>query len=461
MATFEIAGSTKEYKKKKRAAVRESRRQQELNDLEEMDILEMGQVDMDSKAEQLQLQRQEEEAAAQQPQENEISLIISFVRWVLRKDRRLPPPWMITRIEEVEDYLAMHTVGIMALMPKRFWYWWSARRSVQYWGDKDQYGAKEGRGVAYWPDPPKGGGETYYGMWRDGSPSGHGCFRWYYGDMYIGEWREGRQEGYGCYSYSALGPHPNDRYEGSYHANHRNGTGVYTYAGENGGVYLGEWARGAMMGHGMMLYPDGEHYIGKWRNDLKHGLGIYVWGSGAGEVAGDKYEGYFQDGHAHGDGRTFFNDGGWHKGRYAKGKMNGWGMMRTADAHEYVGQWREDELHGEVMCIASGGTSGAKKEVQKYNKGELVGTRAYDISKDWAELEAIGYAAARNGEEAGLMARENRKTVTDIGKRSKLSQRMAKDAAEEARYYAKAAIKYRDFRRAWWGLKKYVSFDED
>lgn len=72
MATFEIAGSTKEYKKKKRAAVRESRRQQELNDLEEMDILEMGQVDMDSKAEQLQLQRQEEEAAAQQPQENEI-----------------------------------------------------------------------------------------------------------------------------------------------------------------------------------------------------------------------------------------------------------------------------------------------------------------------------------------------------------------------------------------------------
>lgn len=27
------------------------------------------------------------------------------------------------------------------------------------------------------------------------------------------------------------------------------------------------------------------------------------------------------------------------QGRYAKGKMNGWGMMRTADAHEYVGEW--------------------------------------------------------------------------------------------------------------------------
>ena len=40
---------------------------------------------------------------------------------------------------------------------------------------------------------------------------------------------------------------------------------------------------------------DGEHYIGLWRADQKHGLGTYVWGPGSGDVAGDKYEGQFKE----------------------------------------------------------------------------------------------------------------------------------------------------------------------
>jgi len=67
------------------------------------------------------------------------------------------------------------------------------------------------------------------------------------------------------------------------------------------------------------------------------------------QVANDKYEGNFQDGLAHGHGRTFFADGGWHKGRYAKGKMNGYGVMQTSEGFEYTGTWKDDELHGEVL----------------------------------------------------------------------------------------------------------------
>ena len=40
---------------------------------------------------------------------------------------------------------------------------------------------------------------------------------------------------------------------------------------------------------------DGEHYIGLWSADQKHGLGTYVWGPGSGDVAGDKYEGQFKE----------------------------------------------------------------------------------------------------------------------------------------------------------------------
>ena len=112
--------------------------------------------------------------------------------------------------------------------------------------------------------------------------------------------------------------------------------------------------------------------------DLKHGTGIYVWGRSSVDNAGDKYEGQFQDGNASGVGRTTFEDGysvcmfthtkheprteilgykktlkrkekeqasahsecemvgfvhrGWHKGRYFKGKMHGWGIMRTGSS---------------------------------------------------------------------------------------------------------------------------------
>jgi hypothetical protein len=44
-------------------------------------------------------------------------------------------------------------------------------------------------------------------------------------------------------------------------------------------------------------------------------LQVYVWGRSSGDVAGDKYEGTFKDGMAHGPGKTVFSDGGWHKGR--------------------------------------------------------------------------------------------------------------------------------------------------
>ena len=40
---------------------------------------------------------------------------------------------------------------------------------------------------------------------------------------------------------------------------------------------------------------------------------VYTWGSAAGEIAGDKFEGRFKRGAAHGYGRTSFNNGGWHK----------------------------------------------------------------------------------------------------------------------------------------------------
>eukprot|EP00960_Hanusia_phi_P033950 750733-Hanusia_phi.AAC.5 len=59
------------------------------------------------------------------------------------------------------------------------------------------------------------------------------------------------------------------------------------------------------------------------------------------------------------------------------------------------------------------------------------------------------------------MARENINRVTEIGKRAKVSQRLAQFHAKEAKFFAKASMRYRKFRAAWMGLKKYIVIDED
>uniref|UniRef100_A0A6U6BSW2 Uncharacterized protein n=4 Tax=Guillardia theta TaxID=55529 RepID=A0A6U6BSW2_GUITH len=231
------------------------------------------------------------------------------------------------------------------------------------------------------------------------------------------------------------------------------------YNSKEKGVYIGEWLRGQMNGLGILLYVDDEYYIGGWFKDQKHGLGVYQWGQSHGAAAGDKYEGYFKLGKAHGNGKTTYQDGGWHMGKYVDGKMHGLGMMKTSGGITYIGSWKEDELHGEIVAHQNLG-DGAR-EVQIYNMGEYKGSREYDLSKDWSELEAAGEISAREGGNAARMARENIGRVTEIGRRAKISQRLAQHHAREAKFFAKASIRYRKFREAWMGLKKYIVIDED
>jgi hypothetical protein len=60
---------------------------------------------------------------------------------------------------------------------------------------------------------------------------------------------------------------------GAYFAGLRQGTGVYQYAGgtpgELTGIYMGDWVKGQMNGYGVLLYADGESYVGHWRLDKK------------------------------------------------------------------------------------------------------------------------------------------------------------------------------------------------
>jgi len=390
------------------------------------------------------------------------SLAKMIVDFLLMRKKKQKPVWRVNRRSEIESWVhRMRQVFPLLPCGENWWYRRKCNKKVKYVGARDQMvRMRDGMGVCSWPDPPWGGGESYYGMWREDQPNMHGLFRWFDGDMYMGEWVEGKMQGYGIYTYSSRGKHPNDRYEGGYFQSQRQGSGIYFYAGPNGGVYMGEWLRGRMHGHGLMVYPDGEYYLGNWKSDLKEGKGIYIWGRNAGEVAGDKYEGNFRDGFAHGAGRTVFSDGGWHKGRYVRGKMQGNGMMQTAEGWEYIGFWRDDELHGEAVCYYVYGATESQKTVQTYDNGELVSERLFESEKDWADLEAVGRAERVSADrEADEAVAEVRKSAV-YTKRAKQSSTMAREAAEEARFFVKASIERKEYLLAWCGMK-HVIFPPD
>lgn len=389
---------------------------------------------------------------------------LSFVKWLTAGPKVPPKVWETFRREEIENYVSERRSSLIGKMwPETFYFKQMRNPKLRYWGDRDIYQQREGRGVCVWPDPPKGGGESYYGLWRADLPNGYGVFRWFTGDVYMGQWSNGVEQGFGVYRYGPYGEFAGDRYEGTYYGGNRQGTGCYVYAGGvdedgkfvPGGVFLGEWLKGRMHGCGILSYTDGEYYVGAWKYDKKEGLGVYVWGMGSGSVAGDKFEGHFLHGTCHGCGRTMFNDGGWHKGTYHSGKMHGWGVMQTSDGWEYTGQWDRDEMHGDVVCNYVFGFN-VEKQVQIYDHGTLTDRRKYDTAKDWAQIDSLGLESARDGETAAMEAREKMTAVTISAKRAKQSQLLGRDSMEEGIYYLKAALKYKTYLLQWMGLRKYV-----
>ena len=66
--------------------------------------------------------------------------------------------------------------------------------------------------------------------------------------------------------------------EGNYHGN-----GTYTFSSSgklSGQVYTGEWSNGKRNGIGINVWSDGEKYIGEWHNDKREGFGTNSYSNG-------------------------------------------------------------------------------------------------------------------------------------------------------------------------------------
>lgn len=94
------------------------------------------------------------------------------------------------------------------------------------------------------------GEARYSGEFRRGEKSGKGVKRWRNGDRYEGEFTSDRRNGWGVYEWGAGGDWAGQRYSGHYVNDRRDGWGTF------------EW-------------PNGDRYMGNWREDLRLGQSVF------------------------------------------------------------------------------------------------------------------------------------------------------------------------------------------
>ncbi|XP_060104071.1 ALS2 C-terminal-like protein [Heteronotia binoei] len=147
-------------------------------------------------------------------------------------------------------------------------------------------------------------------------------------------------------------------------------------------VYDGEWCLGRPHGKGTLTWPDGQNYVGDFKEGLEHGFGICLvprvsedrydcykchWqqgkmrGYGICEYGDEMvYKGYFKDNMRHGFGilenpscaeHPFKYTGNWEND-----KRSGYGVWDdTERAERYIGMWHEDQRHGPGIVVTQSG----------------------------------------------------------------------------------------------------------
>jgi hypothetical protein len=92
---------------------------------------------------------------------------------------------------------------------------------------------------------------------------------------------------------------------------------------------------------GTRTYPNGDQYIGEWKNGVYHGQGAFT------SIAGHKYVGEYRDGRMHGQGTFTSIDGDKYVGEYRDGRAHGQGTRTFANGDKYVGEYRDSLFHGQ------------------------------------------------------------------------------------------------------------------
>eukprot|EP01125_Pyxidicula_operculata_P019452 TRINITY_DN7066_c0_g1_i3.p1 TRINITY_DN7066_c0_g1~~TRINITY_DN7066_c0_g1_i3.p1 ORF type:complete len:667 (-),score=143.65 TRINITY_DN7066_c0_g1_i3:144-2144(-) len=150
------------------------------------------------------------------------------------------------------------------------------------------------------------------------------------GITYSGPWADGKRHG----SKGTLTIGDGSYFEGEWN-NNRRGKGIYHF--EDGSSFEGNWKLDSM-DMGKYVWPNGDTYEGRWKNGKMHGMGIFMYASGA------KYNGKFVENNKEGTGSYTYPDGSIYVGNWKSDKMHGNGAYINVNGTKIEGEWENGKL---------------------------------------------------------------------------------------------------------------------
>ena len=247
-------------------------------------------------------------------------------------------------------------------------------------------------------------GSRYMGAFVQGNRQGIGICFWKNGSRFFGEWKLDKPEGVGVFINSQslkqqglwkkgklFEENPNlvteklfsvsSRIQGCLAGDCIGGKGVLMV---NGDIYIGEFKNNLRHGIGICYYFNGSEYKGAWQGDKQHGNGALTYsdgrirsgfwseniyqGSSVSDITvktggpqpptpkvNEKLEGCLSGNCKNGRGTYLFAGGNKYIGDFENGLPNGTGKISYANGDVYEGEIEKGSLHGKGMMISANG----------------------------------------------------------------------------------------------------------
>src|SRR6185436_17170323 len=236
-----------------------------------------------------------------------------------------------------------------------------------------------GRGVY------KYAGVTVTGIFdKDGNAIGPALMEWPSGERYEGTFNKSKQpEGKGRLTFNA------GYYEGEFLKGLRHGTG--TIVNDAGFSYTGQWAYGEESGKGTAVYTNGARYEGEFKAGKREGQGR------ATDADGSIREGEWQDDELNGKCRIHEALGHDWQGTCVVGRLSGQGRSEDpADGSAYEGEFQEGLYHGQGRLTAEGYVyEGAFALGRKNGRGKEVFESGEQYEGEFVRNERTGHGVLR------------------------------------------------------------------
>lgn len=176
--------------------------------------------------------------------------------------------------------------------------------------------------------------ETYQGEFQNGLPHGEGIKK---KDLftYVGTFKYGLENGIGVRSFKFNGYE--SKLEGTWVSGRLEGQG--TEKNSDGSSYEGNFKNSYKSGQGIEISKENDKYVGEFQFDQRDGSGTLILSTGW------RFVGKFRLGEKYGVG-SFFDEKGNNRGvgQYRGGKLNGFGLKRTATGERFEEGFYEDDV---------------------------------------------------------------------------------------------------------------------